>query len=157
MTLPHKKTNKTERENVEECHHPIRPSNIDISNPIIDIECNRKTEDQTQSISSDTGFSWMADKTLADIIDGDWDQRERAESNEGLANGYNNPVQMILERSTEKPEPNWVEDKCWDPEGVETIFWLPDTAIACADCERKSVAHEVSVDQGNYDAEPVNE
>lgn len=64
---------------------------------------------------------------------------------------------MVLQRSTEKPESDWIENKCWNPECVKTIFRLPFASVACTNREWESVADEVPVDQGNYDADPVNE
>lgn len=40
---------------------------------------------------------------------------------------------------------------------MKTVFWFPDSAVAGCDVEGETIGYEMSIDESDYDADPVYE
>ena len=61
---------------------------------------------------------WNESTHLADIVYRHRDADKRANGDEDLADGEHNPVEMVLERCSDKSETDWHQDEVCGPQGV---------------------------------------
>jgi len=131
MPLPHQHHEEEERENGKEAHHAIHPSDIDSSNPLVDIEVNTQPHHQAHAINRDDRLGGMAAEALADIVDRHGNADQATDRDEHLADRKHHPVQVIQQRRAHHAEANRLQDETRQPQCVQAILGLPRAAIAC--------------------------
>jgi hypothetical protein len=67
MTLPHQDDEEEERKNCEEPHHSIHPAYGDLCDPLVDVEVDRETEEQTHRVNGDGGFDSVGPEAFCDV------------------------------------------------------------------------------------------
>lgn len=149
MALPHQHNQENKTKYRKESHHSINPANTGRCNPVVNIKVNAQPQEQTHAIDRNGRLNRISTETLDDIIDRDRNADETSDGDKNLANSKHNPVQMILQSDTNKPESNGLQNEGREPERVETVFGTPDAVVAGCKVERETVRNELAVEKTN--------
>lgn len=67
MTLPHQEDKEEEGEEREESHHTIEPAYVDLGNPLVGVEVDRQTEEETHGVDRNRSLGSVRSEALGNI------------------------------------------------------------------------------------------